>query len=407
MKLKSLKQLDVGGKTVLVRVDFNVPMEGAAVSDTTRIEAAVPTIDYLLARGARILLISHFGRPEGWDEHFSLAPVADALARVLGRKLAVISGGGKLPDYDIPHVYFFRQNFEEHDLGVLVQEMRPKDVALLENIRFYKGEKKNDSKFAEKIAALGDVYVNEAFSNSHRGDASMTGVPGLLPAAAGLTLERETFALSRVTSHPKKPMVIMMGGKKLSGKVGALVNLARDTEAVVLGGAIANLLLKARGYEIGRSVTEEGQDKLAQKILRDYKEKIKLPMDVVVSTSVDGRAEAVPVDKVRKHHMILDIGPKTILHYSGIIKKGKTLIWNGPMGLFERHQFSHGTFALGRLFATRSKTGVYGVAGGGETLDVIARLGLAEYIDHVSTGGGAMLDFLAGEKLPGLEALKE
>jgi phosphoglycerate kinase len=228
-----------------------------------------------------------------------------------------------------------------------------------------------------------------------------------LPSAAGFRLEDEARELERVASHPKKPVVVMMGGKKLSGKVGALLNLGRHAETVLLGGSLANLILKVSGMEIGKSEIEPGQEQAAKQVLRDLRKKIKLPIDAIVAASADGRAECVPVLKVKKHQMILDIGPETTRAYSAFLKEGKTLIWNGPMGYFENPTFAHASLALGRLFASRTKTDVYGLAGGGETLEILNRLDMGSYVDHLCAGGGAMLALLAGETLPVLEALKK
>ncbi|MBI4050221.1 MAG: phosphoglycerate kinase [Candidatus Doudnabacteria bacterium] len=406
MQLNSLKEFEVRDKSVLLRTDFNVPMQDAAISDVSRLENALPTIEYLVKRQARIIIVSHFGRPAGWEEKFSFRPVAERLAEILNRKFATIAEA--LPDYDVPHVYFFGQNIERVNILPLLRAMRGGDIAFLENLRFYPGEKNNDPLFAQKLASLAGVYVNEAFSASHRAHASMVGVPALLPSAAGLSLEKEILNLSRVLDHPKKPVVVMMGGIKLADKAGAIENLARVSEAILLGGGLANLFLKMRGFEIGKSVWGgEEEIKLARQLWRDYQKKIKLPLDAIVSTRRDGAPEYVRIDKVKAHHLILDIGPETIRHYSKFLKLGQTLVWGGPMGYYENKSFSHGTFALGRLFASRSKSQAFGVAGGGETLDVIARLGMGKYIDHVSTGGGAMLEFLAGKSLPALEALKK
>ena len=407
IKLKSIKNLDVAGKTALLRVDFNVPIKEGKIKDDSRIRAAIPTIEYLAGQGARIVVVSHFGRPDGWDTNFSLEPLAARLADILKRKFLKIEGL-KLPDYDVPHVYFFPDDLEKTDLSGVLKAMKPGSVALLENIRFYPGEKGGDPSFAKKLASLADVYVNEAFSNSHRDDASMTGVPKLLPSAAGLNLLADINALGRILHAPKHPFVVMMGGVKLADKAPALLNLAKTADTILLGGGLANLFLKIQGYEIGKSAAEEKDEtSVASAILRDHKDKIKLPRDVVVSSARDGQPEVVTVDNVKPHHLILDIGPQAILEYSKVLKEGQTLLWGGALGYFENKSFSHGTFALARVFASRTRGQAFGVAGGGETLQVISALGLSQYIDHLSTAGGAMLDFLAGQTLPALEALRE
>lgn len=409
MALKSLKDLDVAGKTVLLRTGFDVSLSGGAVEDDFRISASLPTLDYLVRQKAKVLIVSHRGRPKGWEEKFSLAPVARHLASLWKRKFVAVADSQKLPEYAIPHLYFFPQNLEEQDLSLMVQQMRPGDAAVLENIRFYPGEETNDPGFAKKLAALAEVYVNDALSVSHRAHASVVGVASLLPAAAGLALEREVNDLQRALLHPQKPLVVMMGGVKLSDKALALENLAKIADVVLVGGGLANLMLKVRGLEIGKSACETGEpEKVARALLRDYRDKIKLPLDVVVSRSRDGAPECVKVEKVKPSEMILDIGPETIRNYSLYLKGGKTLIWGGPMGYFENKTYSHGTFALAWLFASRSAgPAVFGIAGGGQTLEVIKHLKLQKDIDCVSTGGGAMLDFLAGKTLPGLKVLEK
>lgn len=409
MQLRLLKDLDVFNKPVLLRTDFNVPRREGEVSDDSRLRNALPTLEYLIRQRAKIVLISHLGRPEGWDENFSFQPVALALAEILQRKFLVIAEKEKtLPDYDVPHVYFLPHNLEQFDLRPLLSGLPPGDIAFLENLRFYPGEKKNDPAFSKKLAALAAAYVNEAFSNSHRAHASMVGVPEFLPSAAGLSLAKEVSNLGRVLEHPKKPVVIMIGGIKLADKAPTIENLARTAHAVLLGGGVANLFLKMRGFEVGKSAWGGADDEsLARQIWRDHQKQIKLPIDAIVSAQRDGPPEYVKIDKVKSHQLILDIGPETIRHYSQFLKAGQTLVWNGPMGYYENKTFSHGTFALARLFASRTKTEVFGVAGGGETLDIIERLKMRQYIDHVSTGGSAMLEFLAGKSLPGLAALKK
>lgn len=407
MKLRTLKDLDVERKTVLLRVDFNVPVKEGKVKDDSRIRAAIPTIEYLAQHKARIVVISHLGRPSSWEKDLTLEPVAGRLADLLKRKFLKIESG-KLPDYDVPHVYFFPDDLEKTDLSGSLRQMRAGDIALLENLRFYPGEKGADPEFVKKLAALADVYVNEAFSNSHRDDASMTGVPRLLPSAVGLNLLADIAALDRVLHAPKHPFVVMMGGVKLADKAPALLNLAPLADQILLGGGLANLFFRINGFEIGKSVADEkNEEPVARQLWRDYKEKILLPRDVVVSNSLEGSAEVVKPEKVKPHHFILDIGPQTILQYSKALKAANTVLWGGALGYFENKSFSHGTFALARVFASRTKREAFGVAGGGETLEVIAKLGLGNYIDHLSTGGGAMFDFLAGKQLPGLEVLAE
>jgi 3-phosphoglycerate kinase len=410
MQLRSVKDMKVAGKTVLVRTGFDVSVDKGKIDDDSRIAESIPTLDYLAQKNAKILIVSHLGRPQGWEKKFSLEPVAQKLAELWDRKFVVVAeDSAKLPEYGIPHLYFFQHNLEETDLKPLISQMREQDAAVLENLRFYSGETTNAPGFVRKLAGLADAYVNEAFSVCHRVHASVVGLAQVLPSAAGLGLMKEVAALTKVISRPKKPVVVMMGGVKLSDKAEALENLIKFSDYVLLGGGLANMMLKIRGFEIGKSVYEEGkQDKLGRQLWRNYKDKIVLPVDVVVSRSRDGEPECVKIDKIKSSQMILDIGPETIRLYSGYLKKGKTLIWGGPVGYFENKTFSHGTFALAWLFASRSAMpAVYGVAGGGQTSEVIKRLGLRADIDYLSTGGGAMLDMLAGKSLPGLKVLQK
>ncbi|MDP3993498.1 MAG: phosphoglycerate kinase [Candidatus Doudnabacteria bacterium] len=408
MNLPALKDLEIkSGARILVRAGFDVPVERGQVQDDFRIRGALPTLDFLVGKDATPIIICHLGRPSGWDENSSIEPVAKKLAEVWKRKFIIVDEKVKqLPDYPIPHLYFFKIDILKHDFKKLLDQMRAKDAAIFENLRFYEGEEANDPEFAKKLASFGRAYVNEAFSASHRKHASIDAITKFLPAVAGFEFAKEISALGRVLVNPKKPVVIMMGGIKLSDKAPAVSNLAKLSDHILLGGGLASLFFKIRGFNVGKSVLAEvGEEKVASEIWRNHKDKIKLPLDVVVSTAKDGEPECVLPHQIKPHQMILDIGPKTIQEYSKYIKEAKTLVWNGPMGYFESKQFSHGTFALARLFASRTKTSVFGLVGGGETLEVIRRGHLDQYIDHVSSGGGAMLDFLAGRDFPGLEAL--
>ncbi len=407
MHLRTLKELNVLSKKVLVCAGFDVPIISGKVAEDFRIHAALPTLRYLESHRAKIIIITTLGRPSGWEDQYSLEPVADKLAELWKKKFVVIpENSAKLPEYPIPHLYFFKHNIEKHDIRPLIEQMRERDVVVLENLRFYEGEQRNDPAFAKRLASLAAVYVGDDFSKSHRSEASIAGVPKLLPSAAGFMFEKEVSVLSRVLKHPKKPVVVMMGGAKLADKMDALLNLARTADYLLLGGEIANLIFRIRDLEVGKSFWhEKNEENMARQLWRDYKDKIQLPVDVVVATDKDSQAECVKIDKVKPNQMILDIGPESIRLFSEYLRKGQTLIWSGPLGYIEKKAFSHGTSALARLFASRTKTSVFGVAGGGETVEVIGRLGLEPYIDHVSTGGGAMLEFLAGKALPGVEAL--
>lgn len=408
MTIPYLKNLDVAHKTALVRTGFDVPLASGKVADDFRLKRALPTLDFLVKKKAKVLILTHLGRPKGWDERFGLRPVADRLSHLWQRKLVVIDSKAKrLPEYDIPHIYFFEHNILEHDIGPFVRAMRPGDTALLENLRFYEGEEKNDPVFAKQLAVLGDVYVNEAISNSHRDHASMVALPKLLPAAAGLDLVKDFETLSKISMHPKRPLVFLLGGAKVSDRLKAIEKLCKMADAVLFGGSLANLFLKVQGFEVGSGAVWQRQDEiLAKSLLRDFRDKIKLPIDIVVSRPGYSYAECVSIDQVKPEHLAADIGPKTILDYSEYIKKAKTLVFNGPMGHFEVKAFSHGTMALARLVAGRSRALSTGIAGGGETLEVLRLAGVLGMFDHVSTGGSAMLMVLAGLPLPGLHALQ-
>lgn len=409
MNLQNLKNLNLSNKTVLVRMGFDVPIENGQVADDFRILRALPTLDYLVKQNCKIIILSHLGRPEGWDKNFTLRPVAEALSHLWQRKLVILESDSKrLPEYDIPHLYFFEHNILENDIGQLIAQMRTGDAAMLENLRFYEGETKNDPEFAKKLAVLGQAYVNEAFSNSHREHASMTSLPKLLPSATGLDLQKDLEILSLAMSHPKRPMVLLLGGMKTSDRLPMLEKLLKLSDMVLLGGGLGNLFLKVKGFEVGQSVNWRKEDeRTARILLLNFQDKIRLPLDAVVGRKDSVSAECLAIDKIKPGHIISDIGPKTILEYSRFIKQARTLIWNGPLGHFELKPFSHGSLALGRLMAGRSKSLAFGVAGGGETIEIIRRAGVAGFFDHVSTGGTSMLTVLAGQRLPALTALQD
>ncbi len=397
--IKSLKELDVAGKQVLVRLSFD--------ASDFRLKAALPTLNYLTRLRAKVLVISSLGRPSGWDESLSLLPMTSKLAELLNRKLIIVStSANKLPEYEVPHLYFFKSNFLEKDLRPLISQMREGDIAVLENLRFYQGEAKApDPEFGRILASLGSVYVNEAFSLSHRLDASITMTPKLLPKGAGLGFLQEFSVLRRVREHPQRPVVMLLG--KLEDNLETLGELAKFSDLVLLGGRLANLTLKVLGYEIGKSVCEEGDEKVVREVWRDHQAKIKLPRDVVVSTSLKGEPELVNVDQVKPRHLILDIGPQTIRQYSGYLKGGRTLIWSGPLGYIQNKAFSAGTRALVWYLSGRSRQYAFGLAGGRESLEVLEDLKLVQDLDYVCSGGGAMLHLLAFQTLPGIEALKK
>lgn len=397
MKLRTIDNLgDVRGKRVLVRVDFNVPIISGCIADDTRIRLTIPTIEALLVAGATPILISHLkeGKPRE-----TLAPVAEHLYRFFGKR----------------RVQFIRERIGTPALVRKLAALRGGSVALLENIRRYHGEVANDRSFAKQLATLASCYVNDAFGVDHRPHASLALVPTLLPSAAGLLLEREVTVLSKLLDDPKQPFIALIGGAKISTKLPVIERLLRVADAVLLGGALVNNFLSARGYGIGLSLVEEEGIAAAKRLLRNQKlRNLTMPLDVVIGDPVARRAIPTVVAIGAKPHQIctsplaiLDIGPQTIRAYSQQLKSAATIVWNGPMGKFEQPPFHHGSVILGRLIAMRSSGKAFGIVGGGETLAILAETKMARYIDHVSSGGGAMLSFLAGEELPGLLPLQK
>lgn len=393
MNVYTVKDLDVNGKRVFVRVDFNVPLdENRNVTDDTRIRAALPTIRYLLDNGAKVILASHLGRPKGQvNEKYSLAPAAKKLEQLLGRPvtMAVDCVGDK-----------------PRDLAI---KMKPGDVLLLENLRFHAEEEKNDPAFAKQLAELADVYVNDAFGTAHRAHASTAGIADYLPAAAGFLMEKEVNYLAKAVSAPEKPFVAIIGGAKVSDKIGVIENLLDKVDSLIIGGGMANTFLKAQGYNMGKSLVEEEKVDLARSTLEKAKNKgvkMLLPTDLVVAEAVSADAQpqvvgaqAVPADK-----MAVDIGPKSAEAFAQAIKGVKTVVWNGPMGVFEIDQFAKGTEAVARAVAD---SGATSIVGGGDSVAAVEKIGVAGKISHISTGGGASLELLEGRELPGVKALEK
>lgn len=388
-KFKKLK-----GKRVLVRVDFNVPLgpKGEIGHDEdARIRACLPTIQKLRRGGAKVILVSHLGRPEGREASLSLAPVARHLAEVLGSP-----------------VKFVPDNLEDDKLvDRAIAAMKNGDVTLLENIRFYKGEDRNNAFLSRRLASLADAFVDDAFAVAHREAASNVGVAKLLPSYAGLLLEAEVKHLSRLLGKPRKPFVVLMGGAKVSSKIGTLRKLLAVADVVMIGGGMANNFFRAKGCDMGKSLVSPADVKLAKALMARYGKKILLPADVLVAKRLDDKAQPryCKPSEVRKDEHVVDAGAETVREWAAVIKKAKTIVWNGPVGLFEIAKFSHGSRSLGLIIAARSKGKAFGVVGGGETVQCLLRTGMAEYVDHVSTGGGAMLEYLAGKTLPGIKAL--
>jgi len=391
MNKKTVKDVDVKGKRVLVRVDFNVPMENGQVTDDRRIRAALPTIQYLLDQGASVILMSHLGRPkDGPDPKFAMDPVAARLGKLLNRPVK------KLDDCVGPEV------------EAAVKAMQPGDVTLLENTRFHPEEKKNDPVFAAQLAALGEVYVNDAFGSAHRAHASTAGVTeNLHPAVAGFLLEKELEYLGGALANPTPPFLAIMGGAKISDKIAVIENLLAKVDSLLIGGGMANTFFVAQGHNVGNSLVEDEAIETARKLLAEHADKLVLPVDCVVATEfkADAEAKVVPVDEVSDNGMILDIGPATIAHFSNRLAAAKTVVWNGPMGVFEFPRFAEGTFAIARALAGLS--GATTIIGGGDSAAAVEQSGLADKMSHISTGGGASLEFLEGKTLPGVAALDD
>ncbi len=387
MKVKSIKNIkNLRGKKVLLRCDFNVPLKGKKVQDDFKIIKSLPTIRFLTGKGAMVVLITHLGRPKGKrSASCDLSAVNKRLEKLLGKKIKQVkdSVGGKARE--------------------AVEKMKNGEVIMLENLRFNKGEESDDKKFAKKLASLADIYVNDAFSVSHRAHASVSAVKKYLPSYGGLLLEKEVENLSKGLK-PKKPMVLVMGGAKIKTKIPVIKNLSKKAEAVFIGGMITYDFLATLNLSTGRYKVDKKDKDLARKLLS---KKIILPVDLLVCSnkSGNGKATAMPADEIPKGGYQLDIGPETIRFYARHLKHAKTIIWNGPLGMFENEKFKNGTLSLARVIASTSSGKAFGIAGGGETVEALKKTKMLEHVDWVSTGGGAMLSFLAGEKMPGLKGI--
>ncbi len=396
MRFRTLKDAgDLKGKRVLLRVDLNVPVKDGKVTDATRIERVAPTIKALSDAGAKVAILAHFERPKGKRiPEMSLKPVAAAVAKVVGRPV------GFVDDCIGP------------EAEAAVKNLADGGIAVLENTRFHPGEEKNDPAFVAELAKLGDVYVNDAFSAAHRAHASTEGLAHKLPAYAGLAMQEELEALDKALGNPSHPIVAIVGGAKISSKLELLANLIQKVDALVIGGGMANTFLAAKGVAIGKSLNEPDLEKTAKQIMLSAAEKgcaIVLPSDVVVATAFEANAPraTVAADKVPPDQMILDVGEKTVAAVNAWIDKAKTLVWNGPLGAFEKEPFDRGTVAAARHAAKRTGEGkLLSVAGGGDTVAALNHAGVADDFTYVSTAGGAFLEWLEGKALPGVEALR-
>lgn len=386
---KTINDIDVKGKKVLVRVDFNVPLKDGVITDDTRVTAALPTINYLLSQDAAVILCSHLGRPKaGPDPKFSLQPVANHLQTLIPNKV----------------------HFVDDSVGEKVEkaagDLKPGEVLVLENTRFYPEEEKNDPVYAKKLSDLADIYVNDAFGSAHRAHASTEGVTHYKPGVAGFLLEKEIKYLSGAIENPQRPFVAILGGAKISDKIGVIKNLLTKADKVLIGGGMANTFLKARGFQMGDSLVQDEALETANEILSSGSDKLVLPKDLVIADAFEDSAakKTIEVGDVPEHWRALDIGPETVKEFSKIIKDAGTVVWNGPMGVFEMPNFAIGTFEVAKAVADSKAVSIIG---GGDSVAAIQKSGLADKVTHISTGGGASLEMLEGIALPGVAALQD
>ncbi|HEX3099946.1 MAG TPA: phosphoglycerate kinase [Patescibacteria group bacterium] len=408
MAYKYLKPADIEGKSVLLRVDLNEEVdENGRLMDNFRVQSIVPTIQFLRKHNAKVVVLSHAGRPEGkWNENMSLKPMAQCLAELL--KIKFVETVDEEVTYPIEHLVFIKGDIQKQDVQGAVQNMSAKDIVMLENLRFYPGEDANDPEFAKVLCTLGDVYVDDAFAVTHRAAASIVAITKCMPSFVGPSLEIEIKNLDYVTTKAQKPFVLMMGGIKISDKAKLLEKMGRQADKILVGGGLANVFMAAEGLEVGESVVEKESQNLAWSIMQNFKDKLVLPKDFAVFDTNNPKETAIVKDRfdIGKTEKICDIGPKTILEYAKVLKTAKTICWNGPVGYFEKKPFRTGTMALAKIVGSVGKGSAFVVVGGGETVAAVRQAHQFEYYDHVSTGGGAMLEYLSGNKLPGIEALK-
>jgi len=397
MQKLTIEDLDVKGKKVLMRVDFNVPLKGGKVADDTRIRAALPTIERIVGTGGRLVLMSHLGRPDGKRvEDMSMRPCVEVLAGLLGREVR------------------FVEDCIGERVEAAVAKMKDGEVLLLENLRYYAEEEKNDPGFAQKLARLGELYVNDAFGTAHRAHASTEGVTRFFKqSAAGYLMMKELDYLGKVIGNPVKPYMAILGGAKISGKIDVITNLLPKVDRIVIGGGMAFTFLKAQGLEVGSSLVEADKVDFAGRLLAEGQDKIVLPVDFLVSDSLDvkarkvGELREVPATQIPSGSMGVDIGPKSVAAFRSLLKTAKTVIWNGPMGVFEIDRTAQGTFAIAGIMAEITAAGATTVIGGGDSAAAIEKAGMAAKVSHVSTGGGASLEFIEGKTLPGVAALTD
>ncbi len=393
MNKMTVKDIDLKGKRVFCRVDFNVPMQDGQITDETRIRAALPTIQYLVDQGAKVILASHLGRPKGKVvEEMRLTPVAKRLSELLGKEVAKAD-----------------EAYGEA-VQAKVNAMKEGDVLLLENVRFYPGEEKNDPELAKAFAGLADIYVNDAFGAAHRAHASTAGIAEHLPAVSGFLMEKELDVLGKALSNPERPFTAIIGGAKVKDKIGVIENLLEKVDNLIIGGGLAYTFVKAQGHEIGKSLLEEDKIDLARGFIEKAKEKgvnFYMPVDAVVADefSENANTKVVSIEEIPADWQALDIGPKTAELYAKVIKDSKLVIWNGPRGVFEMEKFAGGTKAVAEALAEAEDT--YSVIGGGDSAAAVEKFGLAERMSHISTGGGASLEFMEGKALPGVVALND
>ena len=387
MNKKTVKDIDLKGKRVLMRVDFNVPMQDGKVTDDKRIKASLPTIQYVLEQGASLILMSHLGRPKGGpDPEFSLRAAAEVLSSHLG-----------VPVKMAPDTI-------DAQAEAMAKELKPGEVLMLENTRFNKGEEKNDLDLAKRMAALADVFVNDAFGSAHRAHSSTEGVSRFLPAVSGFLMEQELQYLGRAVANPEHPYIAILGGAKISDKIDVVESLLARADKVIIGGGMANTFLAAKGLNMQDSLVEDASVETAKSIMEKAGDKLVLPVDAVIADQFEAEAnsQVVAVDKIPAGWRMLDVGPKTLDLYRQVLDGAKLVVWNGPVGVFEMPKFAEGTFALARMLA---ESGATTVIGGGDSASAVKKAGVAKQMTHVSTGGGASLEYLEGKELPGVAAL--